>query len=225
MKIVVIGGSGLIGTNLVTRLRQKGHEVVPASPKFGGQHHHGRGTGRSAGRRTGGRRRGEFAVVRSKAVLEFFETSGRNLLAAEAIAGVEHHVALSVVGADRLPDSGYFRAKLAQEKLIKASEDPLYDPARHAVLRVRGRDRPVGDRRHSHSPVTGSVPADRVAMMWLRRWPMLPRAPVNGIVEVAGPERCRSTNRPAVSGRQRDTRQVVADVHARYFGAEINDHP
>ena len=124
MKIVVIGGSGLIGTKLVNRLRQQGHEVVAASPKSGVNTITGEGLAEALA--------GAQVVVdvanspswEDKAVLEFFETSGRNLLAAEAAAGVKHHVALSVVGTDRLLESGYFRAKMAQENLIKASKIP-----------------------------------------------------------------------------------------------------
>ena len=124
MKIVVIGGSGLIGTKLVNNLRQRGHEVVAASPSSGVNTLTGEGLADAL--------KGAQVVVdvanapswEDKAVLEFFETSGRNLLAAEAAAGVKHHVALSVVGTDRLLASGYFRAKMAQEKLIKASQIP-----------------------------------------------------------------------------------------------------
>ena len=124
MKIVVIGGTGLIGTKLVKDLRDKGHDVVAASPKSGVNTITGEGLADALA--------GAQVVVdvanspsfEDKAALEFFETSGRNLLAAEKKAGAGHHVALSVVGTDRLPDSGYFRAKLAQEKLIKASGIP-----------------------------------------------------------------------------------------------------
>ena len=124
MKIVVIGGTGLIGTKLVNKLRQGGHEVVAASPNSGVNTITGEGLAEALA--------GAQVVVdvanspsfEDRAVLEFFETSGRNLLAAEAAAGVRHHVALSVVGADRLADSGYLRAKLAQERLIKASKIP-----------------------------------------------------------------------------------------------------
>ncbi len=124
MKIVVIGGSGLIGTKLVNRLRKQGHEVVAASPASGVNTITGEGLAEALA--------GAQVVVdvanspswEDKAVLEFFETSGRNLLAAEAAAGVRHHVALSVVGTDRLLESGYFRAKMAQENLIKASKIP-----------------------------------------------------------------------------------------------------
>src|SRR3712207_1314204 len=124
MKIVVIGGSGLIGGKLVDSLRQDGHEVVAASPNTGVNSITGEGLAEAV---TGAQVVVDVANSPSfedKAVLEFFETSGRNLLAAEAAAGVGHHVALSVVGADRLPDSGYLRAKVAQENLIKTSGIP-----------------------------------------------------------------------------------------------------
>ncbi len=124
MKIVVIGGSGLIGKKLVNNLRALGHEVIAASPSSGVNTVTGEGLAEALA--------GAEVVVdvanspsfEDKAVMEFFETSGRNLLAAEAVAGVAHHVALSVVGTDRLQASGYFRAKLAQEKLIKAAKIP-----------------------------------------------------------------------------------------------------
>jgi uncharacterized protein YbjT (DUF2867 family) len=124
MKIVVIGGSGLIGAKTVERLRKKGHEVVAVSPNSGVNTITGEGLAEALA--------GAQVVVdvanspsfEDKAVLEFFETSGRNLLAAEAAAGISHHVALSVVGTERLQDSGYFRAKMAQENLIKAPEFP-----------------------------------------------------------------------------------------------------
>src|SRR5215510_7139639 len=124
MKIVVIGGTGLIGSKTVAILRQGGHEVLAASPNSGVNTITGEGVKEAVA--------GAQVVIdlanspsfEDKAVLEFFETSGRNLLAAEAAAGVRHHVALSIVGSERLPDCGYFRAKVAQEKLIKASTIP-----------------------------------------------------------------------------------------------------
>src|SRR5262247_214770 len=124
IKIVVIGGTGLIGTKLVNNLRQQGHEVVAAAPSSGVNAVTGEGLAEAL--------KGAQVVVdvanapswEDKAVLEFFEASGRNLLAAEAVAGVRHHVALSVVGTDRMPDNGYFRAKVAQEKLIETSGIP-----------------------------------------------------------------------------------------------------
>src|SRR5690348_11005077 len=124
MKIVVIGGSGLIGTKLVNNLRQRGHEIVAASPSSGVNTITGEGLAKAL---TGAQIVVDVANSPSwedTAVLDFFETSGRNLLAAEGAAGVGHHVALSVVGTDRTPDNGYFRAKLAQEKLIETSTIP-----------------------------------------------------------------------------------------------------
>jgi len=202
MKIVVIGGSGLIGTKLVSRLRQKGHEVVAASPNSGVNTITGEG----------------------RAVLEFFQTSGRNLLAAEAAGGVKHHVALSVVGSDRLPDSGYLRAKMAQESLIKASKIPYtivrstqffeFVPgiAQSATVGQTVRLSPA-----TLQPIGSDDVADAMADATLG-------PPVNGTIEIAGPERipldelARRYLRAA-----KDPRQVVADAHARYFGTELND--
>ena len=188
MKIVVIGGSGLIGTKLVNRLRQKGHEVVAASPNSGVNTITGEGLAEALS--------GAQVVVdvanapswEDKAVLEFFETSGRNLLAAETAAGVKHHVALSVVGTERLPDSGYFRAKMAQEKLIKASGIP------YTILRATqffefvggivqsGTD---GDAIRLSPALFQPIASDDVAAA-LADVAVAP--PVNGTVEVAGPE-------------------------------------
>jgi len=224
MKIVVIGGSGLIGTKLVNRLRQKGHEVAPASPNSGVNTITGEGLAEALA--------GAQVVVdvanspsfEDKAVLEFFETSGRNLLSAEAAAGVGHHVALSVVGADRLPDSGYLRAKLAQENLIKASKIP------YTILRstqffefVSGIAQSATEGQTvrlspAHlQPIVSDDVADALADVTLG-------APVNSTIELAGPERIGLDElvRRFLKAKQ-DARQVVADVHARYFGAELND--
>src|SRR5271166_1566491 len=158
MKIVVIGGSGLIGTKLVNNLRQHGHEVVAASPSSGVNTITGEGLAKAL---TGAQVVVDVANSPSwedTAVLDFFETSGRNLAAAEAAAGVGHHVALSVVGTDRMLASGYFRAKMAQENLIKAVLDSLYDRACHPVFRIRGRHCPVGHRR-TDRPASGGYDA------------------------------------------------------------------
>ena len=224
MKIVVIGGSGLIGSKLVSRLRQKGHEVLPASPNSGVNTITGEGLAEALA--------GAEVVVdvanspsfEDKAVLEFFETSGRNLLAAEAAAGVGHHVALSVVGSDRLPDSGYLRAKIVQENLIKASKIP------YTILRST-----------QFFEFVNSIAQSGTAGQTVRMSPALLQpvmsddvvaaladvtlgAPVNGIVEVAGPEKIGLDElvRRFLKAKQ-DARQVIADVHARYFGAELND--
>ena len=224
MKIVVIGGSGLIGTKLVSRLRQKGHEVVAASPNSGVNTITGEGLADALA--------GAQVVVdvanspsfEDKAVLEFFQTSGRNLLAAEAAAGVKHHVALSVVGADRLPDSGYLRAKFAQEKLIKASKIP-YTIVRSTQFFefVNGiaQSGTVGQTVRLSPALLQPIASDDVAAALADA---TLGAPVNGMIEIAGPERTPLDElaRRYLNANQ-DPRQVVADANARYFGAEIND--
>jgi uncharacterized protein YbjT (DUF2867 family) len=224
MKIVVIGGSGLIGTKVVSRLRQKGHEVVAASPNSGVNTITGEGLAEALA--------GAQVVVdvanspsfEDRAVLEFFETSGRNLLAAEAAAGVKHHVALSVVGSERLPDSGYLRAKMAQESLIKASKLPYtivrstqffeFVPgiAQSATIGQTVRLSPA-----LLQPIGSDDVANAVADATLG-------APVNGMIEIAGPERIPLDELARRFLRAtKCARQVVADAHARYFGAELND--
>jgi uncharacterized protein YbjT (DUF2867 family) len=224
MKIVVIGGSGLIGTNLVGRLRQKDHEVIAASPKSGVNTITREGLAEALA--------GAQVVVdvanspsfEDKAVLEFFETSGRNLLAAEKAAGVQHHAALSVVGADRLPDSGYLRAKMAQERLIKASGIPYtilratqFFEFLDGIAQSATAERTVRLSPALLQPVSSDDVAAAMADVTLG-------APVNGTIELAGPDRLSLDElvRRFLSAKQ-DTRQVVADVHARYFGTELND--
>lgn len=224
MKIVVIGGSGLIGTKLVKRLRQKGHDVIAASPASGVDTITRAGLAEALA--------GAEVVVdvanspsfEDKAVLEFFETSGRNLLAAEAAAGVRHHVALSVVGADRLPDSGYLRAKVAQERLIKASPIPytiLRSTQFFEFLDGIARSATDGPTVRLSPAVLQPVVSDDVAATLAD---LTLGAPVNGTVELAGPERIGLDElvRRFLSAKH-DPRQVVADIHARYFGAELND--
>ena len=224
MKIVVIGGSGLIGTKLVSRLRQKDHEVVAASPNSGVNTLTGEGVAEAGA--------GAQVVVdlanspsfEDKAVLEFFETAGRNLLAAEATAGVGHHLALSVVGADRLPASGYLRAKLVQENLIKASGIP-YTIVRSTQF-CEFIDRIVescadGDViRLSPAllqPIASDDVADAMADAALG-------APVNGTIEIAGPEPLPLDQLArTLLNAKGDRREVIADVHARYYGTELND--
>jgi uncharacterized protein YbjT (DUF2867 family) len=224
MKIVVIGGSGLIGSNIVSRLRLNGHETVAASPRTGVNTLTGEGLAEALA--------GAQVVVdvanspsfEDRAVMEFFQTSGRNLLAAEAAAGVEHHVALSVVGPDRLPQSGYFRAKVAQEELIKASKIP------YTILRSTqffefiegivnsGAD---GDTIRLSPALIQPIAADDVSAVLAD---LAVGAPVNGIVEVGGPDRfpLDELARKFLAAHH-DKRQVIADVHARYFGDELND--
>jgi uncharacterized protein YbjT (DUF2867 family) len=224
MKIVVIGGSGLIGTNLVGRLRRKGHEVVAASPKSGVNTITGEGLAAALARAEVVVDVANSPSFADKAVLDFFETSGRNLLAAEAAAGISHHLALSVVGADRLPESGYLRAKVAQEKLIKASGIP------YTILRATQFFEfiaPIADAAAQGDVIRLSpallqpIAADDVAAALAD---LAVGPPLNDIVEVAGPD---AVPLDKLAGKllsaRGDGRQVIADVHARYFGAELND--
>jgi uncharacterized protein YbjT (DUF2867 family) len=224
MKIVVIGGSGLIGTKLVKRLRESGHEVLASSPSSGVNTITGEGLAEALA--------GAQVVVdvtnapswEDNAVLEFFKTSSRNLLAAEASAGVRHHVALSVVGTERLLQSGYFRAKMAQENLIKASKVP------YTIVRatqffefVNGIAQSATDGQTVRLPPALMQPivSDDVAAALAD---VAINAPVNGMIELAGPELIRQDElvRRFLSAKQ-DARQVVTDVHARYYGIELND--
>ena len=224
MKIVVIGGSGLIGTKLVNNLRQQGQEVVAASPSSGVNTVTGEGLAQALV--------GAQVVVdvanspsfEDKAVLEFFEKSGRNLLAAEAAAGVGHHVALSVVGTDRLLASGYFRAKMAQENLIKSS------PVPYTIVRATQFFEFVGAIAQSAtdgqtvrlSPaLMQPIASDDVAAVLAD---IAVEGALNGMVELAGPEPIRLDElvRRFLSAN-RDGRKVTTDVQARYFGTELND--
>lgn len=224
MKIVVIGGTGLIGSKLVTRLRARGHEVLAASPNSGVNTITGEGLAEALA--------GASVVVdvanspsfEDKAVLEFFETAGRNLLAAEAVAGVTHHIALSVVGTDRLQASGYFRAKLAQERLIKASPIPytiVHSTQFFEFLGGIAQGAAVGNTiRLSHAaiqPITSDDVADAMTDITFGQ-------PLNATIEIAGPERVplsdlMSRYLKAIN----DLREVVADPSALYFGAQLND--
>jgi len=224
MKIVVIGGSGLIGSKLVKKLNQLGHKVIAASPASGVNTITGEGLAEVL--------EGTDVVVdvanspsfEDKAVLEFFETSGRNLLAAEAAAGIKHHVALSVVGTDRLAESGYFRGKIAQEKLIKASSIPytiVHSTQFFEFLGGIAQSGTQGETVHLSpafvQPISSEDVAAAVADATIG-------APLNGTVEIAGPERLRLSDLvQRYLTEMKDPRKVVSDVHARYFGAELTD--
>jgi uncharacterized protein YbjT (DUF2867 family) len=222
MKIVVIGGSGLIGKKLIPLLRGAGHEAVSASPSSGVNTLTGEGLSAALA--------GADVVVdvtnspsfEDKAVLEFFETSTRNILAAEAAAGVKHHVALSVVGADRFPDSGYMRAKVAQESLIKASKVPYTTLRATQFFEFLG---PIA------GPGTGTVQLPSAPMQPLAADDVAVAladvavgSPANSVLEVAGPE---SLSIAAFVGKalaaSGDKRTVVADPQARYYGAALDD--
>ena len=224
MKIVVIGGTGLIGTKLVNNLRQRGHEVVAASPSSGVNTFTGEGLAEAL---TGAQVVVDLANAPSwedKAVMEFFQTAGRNLLATEAATGVRHHVALSIVGADRLPASGYLRAKVAQENLIKASGIPFtivrstqfFEFAKGIVQSAT-----EGQTVRLSPALFQPIAADDVAAA-LTGFALA--EPLNGTVEIAGPEPIRMDEfgRRFLSAT-RDPRKVTADVHAGYFGTELND--
>ncbi|MEV4727545.1 SDR family oxidoreductase [Micromonospora humida] len=220
MKIVVIGGSGLIGSRLVTVLGQQGHDAVAASPRTGVDALTGTGVAEALD--------GADVVVdvsnspsfEADAVLAFFETSTRTLLAAEAKAGVRHHVALSIVGADRIPDSGYMRAKVAQEALIAAADVPW------TVLRATQffefvpaivESSVVGDEVRLPSALIQPVAADDVVTVLAE---IALGAPADGIVELAGPERFRLDELGrATLAAAGDPRPVVSDPQGRYFGA------
>lgn len=224
IKIVVIGGSGLIGKKLVNNLRQRGHEVVAASPSSGVNTVTGEGLANAL--------KGAHVVVdvsnapswEDKAVLDFFETSGRNLLAAEAAAGVKHHVALSVVGTDRLLTSGYFRAKLAQEKLIKASAIP------YTIVRatqffefVSGIAQFATEGGVVRVPPVLMQPmvSDDVAAALAD---VATSEPINRMIEIAGPEQIRQDElvRRFLTATG-DARTLITDAKARYYGIEVND--
>ena len=224
MKIVVIGGTGLIGSKVVKNLSERGYEVVAASPNSGVNTMTGEGLAEVL--------EGASVVVdvsnspsfEDAAVMEFFETSTRNLLSYEAAAGVGHHVALSVVGCDSLPDSGYLRAKVAQEKLIRESSIP-YSIVR-ATQFFEFLQRIADSATEGNTvrlPSVGFQPlaADDVASIVSK---VAIGAPLNGIVEVGGPEQFRFNEfiSRGLSARQ-DPREVIADPHARYFGAELSE--
>jgi len=219
VKIVVIGGTGLIGSKLVTKLRDKGHEAVPASPRLGVNTITGEGLPEAVA--------GAAVVVdvsnapswEDTAVLAFFTTSTRNLLAAEADAGVGHHVALSVVGTDRLAESGYFRAKIAQEKLIRESTIPysiVHATQFFEFVKSIADEATDGGIVRLPSVLIQPMAAEDVAGAVAR---IAVEPPLNGIVEVAGPDQFRLDE--LIRQRLRkfgDPRKVVADSHARYYG-------
>jgi uncharacterized protein YbjT (DUF2867 family) len=224
MKVVVIGGSGLIGAKVVNNLRQRGHEVMAASPASGVNTVTGEGLAEALA--------GTDVVVDvanapsldDAAALQFFQSAGTHLLGAEAVAGVAHHLALSIVGTDRLPDSGYLRAKVVQENLIRASKVP------YTIVRSTQFFEFLGGIAQSNTdgktvrlspaffqPIASDDVAAVVAEVALN-------APINGILEIAGPERVRMTELvQRFLNEKHDERTVIADAHARYFGAELND--
>lgn len=224
MKIVVIGGTGLIGSKVVSGLRALGHEAVAASPNTGVNTITGEGLAEAL--------TGAWAVIdvanspsfEADAALDFFSTSGTNLLAAEQAAGVAHHVALSVVGTERLQSSGYFRAKLAQEDLIKASPTPWtilrstqFFPFVVGIIQSGS----VGDEVHLSSAMVQPVAAEDVVEALIE---LVLAAPLNGTVEIAGPEAIRmDAFAQGYLSAQEDRRKIVAEPDGLYFGSVIDD--
>jgi uncharacterized protein YbjT (DUF2867 family) len=224
MKIVVIGGTGRIGSRLVQQLAAKGHEAVAAAPSSGVNTLTGEGLAEAL--------KDAQVVVDvanspsfdEQAATEFFQTSCRNIFAAEKAAGVKHHVALSVVGTERPLGIGYFRAKLAQEKLIKASGIPytiLHSTQFFEFIDGIIQAGTVNGAIHVSPALVQPIAADDVAKA-LAELTLAP--PLNDTVEVAGPDACSLDKfaREYLAAKG-DTRQIVADVHARYFGAELDD--
>ncbi|MFB4282766.1 SDR family oxidoreductase [Nonomuraea sp. MTCD27] len=222
MKIVVVGGTGLIGSKLVTKLGEHGHEAVAAAPNTGVNTLTGEGLAEVL--------KGTSVVIdvsnspsfEEAAVLEFFTTSTRNLLAAEAEAGVGHHVALSVVGTERPPGNAYFRAKIAQEKLIQESSIPfsLVHATQFFEFVRRIADEATDDGKVRMPPVLFQpIAGDEVAQAVGRA---AVGTPLNGRTEVAGPEVFRMDEffREALA-HWGDPREVVTDPHAHYFGSEV----
>lgn len=222
MKIVIIGGTGLIGSKLVGKLREHGHQAVPASPDTGVNTLTGQGLAEALA--------GAAVVVdvsnspsfEAAAVLSFFETSTRNLLAAEAAAGVGHHVALSVVGTERLTESGYFRAKIAQESLIRSSSVPysiVHATQFFEFIKSIADAATVGGTVRLAPVLIQPMAADDVAKAVGR---VAVGSPLSGTVEVAGPQQFRLDEliREGLRARH-DAREVVSDPEARYFGAKL----
>ena len=230
MKIVVIGGSGLIGAKVVNILRQRGQEVVAASPSTGVNTLTGKGLAEAVA--------GAQVVVdvanspsfEDKPAMDFFKTSGRNLLAAEKTAGVKHHVALSVVGTDRLTGSGagslsgYFRAKMAQENLIKASGIPftiVHATQFFEFVKSIAQSSTDGSSIRLSSVLMQPILSDDVAAAVAE---VALEEPINGMIEVAGPDQIRQDELVrqflSVTG---DTRKVVTDDNTGYFGIKVND--
>ena len=224
MKIVVIGGSGRIGSKLVQKLGAKGHQVIAASPSTGVNSITGEGLAEAFA--------GAQVVVDvanspsfdEQAATEFFETSCRNIFTAEKAAGVQHHVALSVVGTERPLGIGYFRAKLAQEKLIKSSGVPytiLHSTQFFEFIDGIIQSGTENGTIHVSPALVQPIAADDVAAALCQ---LTLGSPLNDTIEVAGPDACSlDTFAREYLAARKDTRRVVADVHARYFGAELDD--
>ncbi|MFA6916128.1 MAG: SDR family oxidoreductase [Parachlamydiales bacterium] len=225
MKIVVIGGTGLIGTKLVNKLKSLGHEVIAASRSTGINALTGEGLAEALKNTDVVVDVANSPSFEDKAVLDFFETSGRNLVAAEEAAGVRHHITLSVVGTDLLTESGYFRAKLAQEKLIKSSKIP-YTIVRATqffeFLDSIAEFSTIGQTVHLPPAFLQPIASEDVATALLQ---VVMEKPINGIIDIAGPERFLFSD---IVGQYlkatNDPRDVIQDVNAGYFGMKITEN-
>jgi len=224
MKIVVIGGTGLIGSKTVQRLNKLGHNAVPASPSSGVDTISGKGLSEVLA--------GAEVVIdlanapswEDSAVMDFFTTSSKNVAAAEKAAGVKHHIGLSIVGTERLQENGYFRAKLAQEAVVKGSGVAftlVHSTQFHEFIKGIAEAGQVGDTIRISPAYIQPIAADDVAEIVAD---IATGVPLNGTIDIAGPDRFRLselvTKYFAAEG---DTRQIVADVHAKYFGSELKD--
>lgn len=224
MKIVVIGGSGLIGSKTVSKLKNLGHEVLAASPNTGVNTITGEGLSEAL---KGADKVVDVANSPSFAdddVMEFFKTSGQNLLAAEKEAGVKHHIALSIVGDDRLPNSGYMRAKVEQERLIRESGIPytiLHSTQFFEFAAGIVQAGTVGDTIRLSSALFQPIASDDVVDALVD---LTLKDPVNGIVEIGGPEKLGMDQFAQIYlDMKQDTREIIADPNALYFGTVIND--
>jgi uncharacterized protein YbjT (DUF2867 family) len=224
MKIVVIGGTGLIGSKVVANLRQWGHQVIAASPATGINTITGEGLAEAMSNTDIVVDLANSPSFEDKAVMEFFQTAGRNLLAAEINAGVKHHIALSIVGVDLMQDSGYMRAKLAQENLIKQSGVP-YTIVRSTqfleFLAGIANQATEGNEVHISTVQFQPIASDDVAAFVTQA---ALAEPINGFTEIAGPERFTASDIIAqYLQKTNDPRKVIANGKAQYFGAQISD--
>lgn len=224
MKILVIGGTGLIGSKVVTRLRDIGHEVIVGTPNSGVDTITGSGLAAAMENTEIVIDLANSPSYEDEAVMAFFRTSATNIAAAEVAAGVKHHVGLSIVGTERLPDNGYFRAKLAQEQIVKGSGIPytlVHSTQFYEFLKgiadAAAVDNVVRLSPAYVQPIAANDVAEIISSIALG-------TPMNGMIEIAGPARVRLNE--LVSSyfqAENDPRPVVADIHARYFGSELKD--
>jgi uncharacterized protein YbjT (DUF2867 family) len=224
MKIVVIGGSGLIGSKVVANLRQWGHEVIAASPATGINTITGEGLAEAMENTNVVVDLANSPSFEDKAVMEFFQTAGRNLLAAEVKAGVMHHLALSIVGVDKMQESGYMRAKLTQENLIRQSGVPytiIRSTQFFEFLAGIATQATEGNEVHISTVQFQPIAADDVAAFVTQA---ALGTPINGLMEIAGPDRYIQSDLVAqYLQKTNDPRQVISNGKAQYFGAQISN--